>query len=439
MRLAGIHPNHITFVCILSGCAAFPERSELLGALIHGYVCKLGLDRNNVMVGTALVYMYAKYGLLYLARLVFDCMGVKNLISWNTMIDGYVKNGEIEYALELFDKMPERDAISWTALINGFVKSGHYEEALNHFREMQISCVMPDYVTIVAILAACANLGTLGLGLWIHRLVLKNDLKYNVKINNSLIDMYSRCGCMEYACQVFDKMQKRTLVSWNSIIVGFAVNGFAKKALEHFHMMQKEGFIPDGVSFTGALTACSYSGLVEEGLQYFDTMKRVYNVSPRIEHYGCIVDLYSRAGRLEEALEVIESMPMKPNEVVLGSLLAACRTHGNISLAERVVKHLVELNFENDSSYVLLANMYASVGRWDGASEVRRRMKSRAILKRPGFSSIEINCEVYEFVAGDKSHVDTEIIYGMLDLLSFELKLFDYAPKNVDVGLYENS
>jgi pentatricopeptide repeat protein len=209
------------------------------------------------------------------------------------------------------------------------------------------------------------------------------------------------------------------------------VNGHAEEALVFFNLMQKEGFKPDGVSFTGALTACSHAGLVDEGLHFFDNMKRIHKIIPRIEHYGCIVDLYSRAGRLEDALNIIESMPMKPNEVVLGSLLAACRTSGNISLAERLMKYLFELDPGVDSNYVLLANIYAADGRWDGASKVRKTMEDLGIQKTPGFSSVEIDCDIHEFVAGDKSHVDAEYIYSTLELLSFELKLCGYVPEHI--------
>ncbi|KAL5575941.1 hypothetical protein UlMin_017640 [Ulmus minor] len=438
MRLAGVEPNHITFVTLLSACADYRLKSVCFGASIHGYARKLGLDTGNVMVGTALVGMYAKFGLVDVARLVFDEMGMKNSISWNTMTDGYMRNGKVEHALKMFDEMPERDAISWTALIGGFVKRGQFEQALEWFRRMQLSGVKPDYVTLIAVLAACADLGTLGLGLWMNRLIMKQEFKDNIKINNSLIDMYARCGCIEFAFQVFDKMPERTVVSWNSIIVGFAINGHAEEALEFFNLMLKEGFKPDGVSFTGALTACSHAGLVDKGLRIFHNMKKVHGIPYRIEHYGCLVDLYSRAGRLEDALNVIEKMPMKPNEVVLGSLLAACRTRGDISLAERLMKYLSKLDPGGDSNYVLLANIYAAVGKWDGANRIRKKMKALGIQKTPGFSSIEIDCDIHEFVAGDKSHVETECVYEMLELLSFELKVSGYVPEDMLSESYEH-
>ncbi|OVA10690.1 Pentatricopeptide repeat [Macleaya cordata] len=438
MRIADIEPNYITFITLLSACADFPSENILcFGASIHCYIYKLGINKYNVMLGTAIVDMYSKCSRVDLARQAFDEMTVKNSVSWNSMIDGYMRNGDVEDAIKLFDEMPHRDKVSWTALIGGFVKRGHFEEALERFREMQISGVEPDYVTIIAILTACANLGALGLGIWIHRFALQRNLSKEVRVSNSLIDMYSRCGCVNFAYQEFNKMGKRSRVSWNSMIVGFAINGRAEEALEHFCLMQKEGFEPDGVSFTGALTACSHAGLVEEGLEFYKTMTRIHGISPRIEHFGCMVDLLSRAGRLEDALSVIETMPMKPNEVVLGSLLAACRTHGDVGLAERLMNFLDELEPDTDSNYVLLSNIYAVVGRWEGVGKVRKTMKALGIKKKPGVSAIEIDCSIHEFVAGDKSHVQTESIYSMLEQLSAELMVYGYVSETIVEGFPE--
>lgn len=429
MRLAGVEPNHITLITLLSGCAHFPSNSLFFGSSLHGYARKFGLDTQHVMVGTALIDMYAKCAQLGLARKAFDYLEMKNSVSWNTMLDGYMRNGDVEFAMELFDEMPTRDAISWTALINGLLKQGYSEQALECFHHMQCSGIEPDYVAIIAVLAACADVGTLTLGLWVNRFVMQQEFKDNVRISNSLIDMYSRCGCIDFARQVFEKMPNRTLVSWNSIIVGFAVNGFADESLEFFDAMQKEGFKPDGVSFTGALTACSHAGLVKKGLELFDNMNTVHKITPRIEHYGCIVDLYGRAGRLENALNVIETMPMKPNEVVLGSLLASCRTHGDVRLAERLMKHLFKLDPGGDSNYILLSNIYAAIGKWEGANKVRRTMKARGVQKKPGFSSVEIDGKVHEFVSSDKYHANADSIYSMLELLFHELKICGYVPE----------
>ncbi|KAF6139500.1 hypothetical protein GIB67_005137 [Kingdonia uniflora] len=430
MRLTGVEPNYITFITLLSGCAHFPSNSLPFGISIHGYVYKLGLDKNNVSLGTALVDMYAKCGNVEVARVIFDKMVVKNSMSWNTMIDGYMRNGGVDEGIDLFDRMSVRDKVSWTALISGFVKKDCFEEALDWFRKMQISGVEPDYVTVITVLAACANLGALGLGIWVHRYVLQKGLDKEIRVSNSLIDMYSRCGCIEFARQEFSSMQKRSLVSWNSIIVGFAINGHAEKALEHFSAMQKEGFSPNGVSFTGALTACSHAGLVEKGFQLYDTMTKKHRIRPSIEHYGCLVDLLSRGGRLEDAFRVIRSMPMKPNEVILGSLLAACNTLGNLSLAKKLMGYIVEIDPNCDSNYVLLSNMYAADEKWDSVEKVRKKMKSLGITKKPGFSVVEIDCNIHEFVVGDTSHIYSEQIYEVLDQLSAELNLYGYVPEN---------
>lgn len=347
------------------------------------------------------------------------------------MIDGYMRNGLVEAAVELFDWAPRRDKVSWTAMINGFVKNVRFEEALECFRKMQLAGVDPDYVTIVAVLTACANLGALGQGLWVHRYVIRRDFGEKTRLSNSLIDLYARCGSIDFALQVFDEMPKRSLVSWNSLIVGFAVNGHAENAIEYFSTMQKAGFKPDSISFTGALTACSHAGFVDRGLQFYNQMTRVYGISPRVEHYGCVVDLLSRAGRLEDALHTVETMPMKPNEVVLGSLLAACRTQGDVALAERVMSYIAELKPDSDSNYVLLSNIYAAVGRWDGVGKVRHTMKALDIRKRPGCSAIEIDCSCHEFVAGDRTHAKSDDIYEMLDHLSLEMKQHGYVPETI--------
>ncbi|KAK9110073.1 hypothetical protein Sjap_018133 [Stephania japonica] len=435
MRLAGAEPNRVTFLTLLSACADFPSSLALdFGTSIHGYISKLGFrETDNVMLWTALVGVYSKCGRLPVARKVFDEMPVRNALSWNAMIDGCMRSGDVEAGVQLFDQMPERDKVSWTAMISGFVKRGRFEEALEYFRDMQLSGVEPDYVTMVAVLAACANLGALGLGMWVHCYVQWKGFVENVRVCNSLIDMYSRCGCVVFARQIFGNMNKRSLVSWNSMIVGFAINGYAEEALEDFHRMEMEGFKPDGVSFTGALTACSHAGFVEKGIHLYKTMTRTYKVSPRIEHYGCIVDLLSRAGKLEDAFGVIKSMKMKPNEVVIGAFLAACRTSGDVELAEVLTKYLGEFVADSDSSRVLLSNIYAAAGRWDDVGRIRRGMKNLGVMKKPGFSSIEIDCKVHKFICGDKSHVESDRIYALLNQLSIESSLsksYDSSPQS---------
>jgi len=228
----------------------------------------------------------------------------------------------VDAAFEVFDGMPGPDKVSWTALIDGCVKNGLHDEAIDCFRAMLLDGVEPDYVTLIAIVSACAEVGALGLGMWAHRLVVRQGLERNVRAANSLIDMYARCGQAELAAQVFRSLRKRTVVSWNSMVVGFAANGRCTNAIELFEEMRRQGFKPDAVTLTGVLTACSHAGLTEQGLSYYDLMTTQYGVPARMEHYGCVVDLLGRAGRLDEAMRVVETLPMRPNEVVLGGLLA---------------------------------------------------------------------------------------------------------------------
>ncbi|KAG9450396.1 hypothetical protein H6P81_010361 [Aristolochia fimbriata] len=393
-----------------------------------------------------------------------------------------------------FHGFPQRDdVVKWTSSISRHCRNGQLSEALMAFFLMRSANIEPNHVTFVTLLSACAdfpsdafglglavhgyicklgfedrnvalgtavidmyakcgdmdsaekvfhqmtcaNLGGLGHGLWVHRYVLVKDFSKNVRVNNSLIDMYARCGSISLAAQVFEEMHNRSIVSWNSIIVGFAINGYAAEALEHFTLMGKAGLQPDGVTFTGALTACSHAGKVSEGLQCFDKMRKVYGISPRVEHYGCIIDLLSRTGQLDKAFKLIKRMPMKPNEVILGSLLAACRVHGNVVLAERLMGYLLELKPDSDSNFVLLSNIYATHGRWDGVGQVRKAMKKLGIRKRPGVSSVEISGTVHEFVAGDNSHSYSDDILNMLGQLTAELKLYGYVPE-VTTGGSEN-
>ncbi|MQL72796.1 hypothetical protein Taro_005099 [Colocasia esculenta] len=433
MLSAGARPNGVTLITLLSACADSDARKMSLpfGRFVHGHVfkwCGDGVQEYDVVLGTSLVDMYAKCGRTDLARQLFDRMTARNLVSWNTMLDGYMRNGEVGESVSLFRRMVKRDKMTWTAMISGYVKNGRLEEALECFRQMQLHRIDPDYVTIISVLAACADLGALGQGLWAHQYAWRQGLSRNVRLSNSLIDMYSRCGRVDFARQVFEVMPSRTLVSWNSMIVGFAINGCAHEALQHFSMMQAAGFVPDGVSFTGVLTACSHAGLVEEGLRYYDMMTQACGISPRLEHYGCLVDMLSRTGRLRDAMDILQSMPMKPNEVVLGSLLAACRVHGDVSMAERVLGYLVEVEPDCDSGYILLSNVYAAAGMWDGVGEVRSSMKTQGIKKTPGISGVEVDGDVHEFVAGDDSHRRSEEIYATLELVGHEMKLWGYVP-----------
>ncbi|KAF7086106.1 hypothetical protein CFC21_089449 [Triticum aestivum] len=375
----------------------------------------------HLLLCTCLARFYLAPRLPHHALQLFGFMPVRSVVTYNTMITGLMRNGLVAAARLVFDGMPDPDKVSWTALIDGCVKNGRHDEAICCFHAMLLDGVEPDYVTLVAAISACAEVGALGLGMWAHRFVTRQRLEGNIRIANSLMDMYARCGQVEFARQVFDSMRKRTVVSWNSMIVGFAANGRCTDAIKHFEAMRKKGFKPDAVTFTGVLTACSHAGLTDEGLRYYEAMRAEHDIAARMEHYGCVVDLLGRAGRLDEAMSVVATMPMRPNEVVLGALLAGCRMHGDVDMAEQLMQYLLEQDPGGDSNYVLLSNIYAAVGKWDGAGKVRSLMKSRGVKKRPGRSSVEINGDVHEFVCGDRSHPQAAEVFDMLGLLSHEM------------------
>ncbi|PKU62510.1 pentatricopeptide repeat-containing protein At1g05750, chloroplastic [Dendrobium catenatum] len=431
MLSSSTSPNHVTFITLLSACADFSSSpfSFQLGLSLHSLALKLSLfssPRSLLLLTTALIDFYFKIGFTVVARQLFDRTPLRNRYTYNAMIAGHMKNAQINEALDIFLRIPSRDLVSWTAIIDGCVKNGFPEEALEHFRKMQVERIDPDYVTVIAVAAACSDLGALGHGMWLHYLALKRGLLGNVRVGNSLIDMYSKCGRIDFAQQVFDKMPKRTLVSWNSMIMGLAVNGRSAEALLLFSAMQGSEFKPDSVSFTAALTSCSHAGLVDDGLYLFQLMQRKYGVTARAEHYGCLVDLLARAGLIEKAVSLVERMPMKPNEVMLGSLMAACCAHGDVRVAERLMALLIQVEPDTDSNYVLLSNIYAAMGRWEGVVKVRSLMKELGVKKKPGFSAVEIDSIVHQFVAGDHAHAETEEIYDLLDLLHFDLEFYGY-------------
>eukprot|EP01018_Ginkgo_biloba_P034522 Gb_08671 [translate_table: standard] len=358
----------------------------------------------------------------------FQKMPTQEVASWNTMIVGYARNGHVDEAMKLFLKMPEHDVISWNVMIAGYVQNGYGEEALLLFRQMQLEGVLRNTETLAIILPACANLATLGQGKEVHEIIIRSGYQFNVFVASALVDMYAKCGRIENAHQLFDKMPQRDVVSWNAMIVGYAMHGCGKNALQLFEQMQLSGINPDHVTFVGVLSACCHAGLVDEGRQFFDCMNEYYHITPAMEHYGCMVDLLGRVGRLDEVLGFINKMPIKPDFAVWVSLLGACRIHANIEIGEHVAERLFELDPKNAAPYVLLSNIYAAAGRWDGIEKVRKLMKDRGIKKKPGCSWIEINQQVHAFTVGDRSHPQMQEIYAKLERLSRQMKAAGYVP-----------
>lgn len=278
----------------------------------------------------------------------------------------------------------------------------------------------PDEITFVSVLAACSHLGALNVVRWIEN-ALKGMI--NVKIGTALVDAFSKCGSVEDARRVFDGMPDRNVMTWTVMIQGLAMFGYGEEAIALFEEMIKVGVRPDDVTFIGVFYACSHSGLVDEGRRMFDRMIKCFKIAPKMEHYGCLVDLLGRAGLLEEALRLIEDMPFEPTPAIWGSLLSACRkTPENLQVIEYVANRLMEIEPENDATYVLLSNIYADNDQWDGVARVRALMKERGIRKTPGCSSVEVNGTIHEFTVGDQSHACVAEINEMLEEIDCKVR-----------------
>ncbi|OIT38086.1 PREDICTED: pentatricopeptide repeat-containing protein ELI1, chloroplastic-like [Nicotiana attenuata] len=427
MLTQNIEPNAFTFSSILK---ASPHES---GKALHCQALKLGCD-SDIYVRTALVDVYARGSDIVSARKLFDTMTERSLVTLTTMITGYAKNGHVQEARVLFDGMEEKDVVCWNAMIDGYSQHGRPNEALVLFKQMLLSKVKPNEVTVVAALSACAQMGVLESGRWIHAYVKSNRIQLNKHVGTALIDMYSKSGSLEDARMVFDQMKDKDVITWNSMIVGYAMHGFSLEALQLFNEMCELGLQPTDITFIGILSACANAGLVAEGWDYFHLMDK-YRIEPKIEHYGCMVNLLGRAGQLEEAYEFVNSMKIDSDPILWGTLLTACRIHGNIRLAEKIMEFLVQQDLATSGTYVLLSNIYASAGDWDGVAKVRALMKSSGVDKEPGCSSIEVNNKVHEFLAGDMKHHKSKEIYRMLEEMNKWLEAHGYMPQT-DVVLH---
>ncbi|KAL9240416.1 hypothetical protein vseg_014640 [Gypsophila vaccaria] len=387
MRVAGVKADAVTLVKVVMACGVL--RAWGVADDVVDYV-----ERNRVEVdvylGNTIVDMCGNRGLVELARRVFDRMSKKDLVSWNSLMKVYVKGGDLVSARKLFDDMRSKDVISWTSLITGYSQAGKYSDALKLFQDMMVSEVKPNEITVASVLSACAHLGMLDLGNQIYNFVTEQKIKVDIYVGNAFIDMYCKCGDVQRALQIFRDMKERDSVSWSALICGFAVNGFASDAIQLFEEMLGENVTPTNGAFVGILLACSHSGLVDKGLDYFESMEDVHGVMPEMKHYGCVVDLLSRSGRLERAYEFILEMPIAADLVLWRILLSACKLHGNVTLAETVSKKLLELDASSSGNFVLLSDTYAGAEKWDAATMLRDLMGESCVHKPSAWSSVEV-------------------------------------------------
>ena len=416
MRRVGLRPNEYTVSTVISGvldsvfnvlvsqvhasalCLALNMSLFVGSALMRGYASvgyRVGLQRvfdeislKDVTSWNALVSGYMELGCLVEAQRVFDRMPVKNVVSWTSLVNGYIGNKRINKAWSVFNKMSERNVVSWTVMISGYVQNQKFIDALKLFIRMLKSGIRPNHFTLSSVLDAIAGCSSLIMGQQVHSSILKSSIPVDVILSTSLVDMYAKCGDIEAAFSVFESMPKKNLVSWNSIIGGYARHGLATRALEEFQRMIKSGVRPDEVTFVNVLSACGHGGLIEEGEKYFYSMGE-YAVKAGVEHYACMVDLYGRAGKLEKAKKLIKRMPCEPDVVVWGALLGACGLHSSLELGQFAAEGISNMKIDHPAVYSMLSKIHSEKGGWSSVIELREMMKERRVNKQKAASWVE--------------------------------------------------
>jgi pentatricopeptide repeat protein len=360
------------------------------------------MSKRSLVTWNCLIDGYVKVGLLMEARELFDQMVGKNSVSWNTMIDGYVSLGLMEDAKGFFDKMPweMKDVITFNLMIDGYAREGRHKEILEIFKEMRVAKIKPSRFTMVSVLTACSYLGALEQGEWMQAHIEKNGIDVDSVLGTALVEMFAKCGSIERALSVFKSIEERDVGAWNSIIHKLAAHGHGQEAFAIFSDMLRSNTLLDGIIFLGLLSVCRHLGLVDEGKRFFQLMSEEYGLVPKVEHYGCMVDLLCHADLLEEARDLIDSShasQMKSSVPMWGALLGASCQLKNIVMGEYAAKHLLQLDPFNGSCYTVLSNLYSAAGLYEKAIEVRNEMKKQGLEKIPGSSSMEIDGLVLDF------------------------------------------
>ncbi|KZV46302.1 pentatricopeptide repeat-containing protein mitochondrial-like [Dorcoceras hygrometricum] len=396
MLKSGTDPNEFTFSTVLSSCTGLFEFE--CGMQIHSLVIKSPLE-SHVHVGCSLLDLYAKAG-------------------------------RIHEAQTLFDNLPERDSISCTALISGYAQLGLDKEALELFCALRKEGFNSNYVTYTSILTALSGLAASEYGRQVHSYVLRSELYFYVVLQNSLIDMYSKCGNLTYARRIFDNMSGRTVISWNTMLAGYSKHGIGKAVVDLYCIMNEENEIkPDSATLLTVLSGCSHGGMENRGLKiFYDMASKKDGVELGIEHYGCVVDLLGRAGLVNKALLFIYKMPYEPNAAIWSSLLGACRVHQNVGVGKIAGERLLEIEPENAGNYVVLCNLYACGGRWDDAKRLRELMKEKTVVKEPGKSWIEFGRTIHTFYASAQSNLIKDDVFYKVNDLSDRIKSAGYIP-----------
>ncbi|CAN8266688.1 unnamed protein product [Cochlearia groenlandica] len=387
-------PDDYTFPSLLKACAAAKALEE--GRQLHCLSMKLRLDDN-----------------------VYVCP---------TLINMYTECDDVDAARCVFDGIVEPCVVSYNAMITGYARRNRPNEALSLFREMQGKSLKPNEITLLSVLSCCSLLGSLDLGKWIHEYAKKHGFCKYVKVNTALIDMFAKCGSLDDAVCLFENMRHKDTQAWSAMIVAYANHGQADNSMLMFEKMRSENVRPDEITFLGLLNACSHTGLVEEGREYFSRMVKEFRIVPSIKHYGSMLDLLGRAGHLNDAYRFIDTLPISPTPMLWRILLFACSSYNDLELAIKVSKRIFELDDSHGGDYVILSNLYARNKKWEDVDSLRMVMKDRKAVKVPGCSSIEVNNVVHEFFSGDGVKSVTTKLQRALDEMVKELKLAGYVP-----------
>lgn len=393
----GYRPDASTILNLLS---SFSQNSVLYGMLVHAHGVKLGCDSDITVLNT-LVCMYSKCSDLESARCIFDSMNVRSCVTWTVMIGAYSEKGNLDDALSLF-------------------------------HQMETACEKPDSVTVFHLVVACGRVGGLEAGRWIEDYTISKGLNKDSMVCNALIDTYAKCGSVEHAERVFLAMgERKNVVSWTTLISGFALNGKPQEALEHFHRMLEFGVKPNHVTFLAVLQACTHAGLLEKGWEIFNMMSDKYSLNPGLDHYACVADLLGRGGKLKEAMEFIKEMPFPPDAGIWGALLSACKIHQNVEIGEHAAHHLFRLEPGAAAPYVEMANIYANAEDWNKVAAVRSEMKVKQVQKSPGKSEVLIDGKCYSFMVEDRFHSSRSgcEVFETLDNLVLRLKDDEYVEE----------
>ncbi|KAF5189709.1 Pentatricopeptide repeat-containing protein [Thalictrum thalictroides] len=452
MLAKGFHPNSFTFPPLFISCAN--SHSTDAGFICHAQSIKYGFH-SVVPVQNSLIHMYASFDLIHSASCLFDAMPERDIISWNSMIHGYIKVGVVTVAHLLFDKMPTKNVVSWNIMISGYLKTARNPGCgLKLFREMTMIGFRGNDTTFVSVLTACGRSARLKEGRSVHGSLVKNFVKPTVILDTALIDMYSKCQKVEAARRVFNKMLVRNLVSWNAIILAYCIHGCPEDGLTMYHEMigrvnsdddvgeiiegsggkkfkslvqAEKVVLPDEITFVGVLCACARGGRLLDGKNYFNQMLSVYSIRPKFAHYWCMANLYYGLGLIQEAEEVLRSMPededIPSDSLVWINLLGSCRFHGDIELGVQIAMRLIELEPQNKSHYTLLSNIYAVAGRWEEAAKVKKMFEEKGLRKIGGCSLVDLSDMVHDFLVGDELRPGMDEVYTMLAQLVRKLRL----------------